>query len=159
MIRSGGDFFLELDTINPKNNGAVLNISQIIKAVMTSTAEYELGAIFINVLEAVPQQNVLEEMGHPHTPTPIQIYNSTEQGVVRNKIQPTHTKEIDMIFHWILDRYTQKIIFYWLPSMTNRGHYWNKYHCAAHYQRMRPDILIPRCQLDAFGGFKEKISF
>jgi hypothetical protein len=32
----------------PRNNGAVLNISQIIKAVMSSAAEAELGALFIN---------------------------------------------------------------------------------------------------------------
>ena len=32
----------------PTNNGAVLNILQIIKAVMSSAAEAELGALFIN---------------------------------------------------------------------------------------------------------------
>ena len=37
----------------PQNNGAVLNISQIIKAVMSSAAEAELGALFINAKTAV----------------------------------------------------------------------------------------------------------
>ena len=37
----------------PRNNGAVLNISQIIKAVMSSAAEAELGALFINAKTAV----------------------------------------------------------------------------------------------------------
>ena len=32
----------------PTNNGAVLNISQIIRAVMPSAAEAEIGALFIN---------------------------------------------------------------------------------------------------------------
>ena len=38
----------------PPNNGAVLNIAQIIKAVMSSAAEAELGAMFINDREAIP---------------------------------------------------------------------------------------------------------
>ena len=37
----------------PRNNSAVLNISQIIKAVMSSAAEAELGALFINAKTAV----------------------------------------------------------------------------------------------------------
>ncbi len=32
----------------PTNNGAILNISQIIRAVMSSAVEAELGALFIN---------------------------------------------------------------------------------------------------------------
>jgi hypothetical protein len=37
----------------PTNNGAVLNISQIIKAVMSSAAKAKLGALFINAKMAV----------------------------------------------------------------------------------------------------------
>ena len=40
----------------PANNGAVLNISQIIKTAMTSAAEAEIGAMYINAREAVPQR-------------------------------------------------------------------------------------------------------
>ncbi len=36
--QAGGHFFLSLDTEDPINNGAVLNIAQLIKAVMTSAA-------------------------------------------------------------------------------------------------------------------------
>ena len=32
----------------PRNNGAVLNMSQVIKAVMSSADEAKLGALFIN---------------------------------------------------------------------------------------------------------------
>ena len=32
----------------PANNGAVMNVSRIIKAVMSSAAEAELGKLFIN---------------------------------------------------------------------------------------------------------------
>ena len=42
----------------------MLNIAQIIKAVMTLAAEAEIGAMFINVREAVPQRMTLVKMGH-----------------------------------------------------------------------------------------------
>ena len=41
--------------LNPAKNGAVLNLAQLIKAVMSSAAEAELGALYINAREAVPQ--------------------------------------------------------------------------------------------------------
>ena len=37
----------------PPNNGAILNVAQIIKNVMSSAAEAELGALFICAREAV----------------------------------------------------------------------------------------------------------
>ena len=43
----------------PANNGAVMNVSQIIKAVMSSAAEVELGALFINCKLAVPARRTL----------------------------------------------------------------------------------------------------
>ena len=54
--RAGGRMFMAgLDEI-PIDNGAVLNISQIIKAVVSSAAEAELGALFINTKTAVSKQ-------------------------------------------------------------------------------------------------------
>ena len=44
--RAGGHFFMSKDSPIPPNNGAVLNIAQIIKSVMTSAAEAELGALY-----------------------------------------------------------------------------------------------------------------
>ena len=52
--RAGGHFFMSSDVANPHNNGAILNIAQLIKAVMSSAAEAKLGALYINACEAVP---------------------------------------------------------------------------------------------------------
>jgi hypothetical protein len=52
--RAGGHFFLSKNGNNPPNNGAVLNVSKIIKVVMSSAAEAELGALFINAKKSVP---------------------------------------------------------------------------------------------------------
>ena len=85
----------------PVNNGAVMNVSQIIKAVMSSAAEAEIGALFINCKLAVPERKTLEELGHPQTKTPMQTDNSTANGLLNNKIIPKATKSINMKFHWM----------------------------------------------------------
>ena len=53
----------------PADNGAILTTAQIIKAVMSSAAEAELPALYINARKATHIRNILEEMGHkqPHT--------------------------------------------------------------------------------------------
>jgi hypothetical protein len=59
---------------------------------MSSAAEAELGTLYINACEAIPQRHMLEEMGHPQPPMPIQMDNSIALGAVTNIIQPKHTK-------------------------------------------------------------------
>jgi hypothetical protein len=54
------------------NNKAVLNVAQVIKAVMSSAAEAKLGALYINPKHAVPMRHMLEELDHPQGKTPIQ---------------------------------------------------------------------------------------
>jgi hypothetical protein len=91
-----------LSNVNdPPNNGVILNISKILKAVMSSAAEAKLGALYINASEAIPMQQVLEEMGHKQLPTPIQTNNSTAHGMVTNNIQLQRIKAMDMRFHWL----------------------------------------------------------
>jgi hypothetical protein len=53
---------------------------------MSSAAEAELGALFINAKEAVYLRQILIEMGHPQPKTPIQTDNTTAEGVINNKI-------------------------------------------------------------------------
>ncbi len=45
---AGGHFYLSGNETYPPNNGAILNIAKVINAAMSSTAEAELGALFIN---------------------------------------------------------------------------------------------------------------
>ncbi len=47
--QAGGFFFLTNDAKHPTNNGAILVIATIIKAVMTSAAEAELGVLYLNI--------------------------------------------------------------------------------------------------------------
>ncbi len=94
--RAGGHFFLSDGTDKAPNNGAILNISQIIKSIMSSTAKAKLGALYINAREAVPCRTFLEELGHKQPAMPIQMDNSTTLGIVTNNILPQRTKAMDM---------------------------------------------------------------
>ena len=76
------------DNLDPKNNEAVMNIAKIIKSVMSSAAEAELGAMIINAREAVPARITLKELVHKQPRTPMQIDNSIAVGVVNSNIQP-----------------------------------------------------------------------
>jgi hypothetical protein len=94
--RAGSYIFMAGMEDIPINNGAVLNISQIIRAVMSSATEAKLDALFINAKTAVPMQCTLEEMGHLQTPTPIQTNNLTAYALLTNKILPKALKAMDM---------------------------------------------------------------
>ena len=142
--RAGGHFYLSSDEDIPPNNGAILNIAQVIKAVMSSAAEAELGALYINAREAVYIRIILAEMGHSQPPTPIQTDNATAEGVINGKVQPRRTKAMDMQFHWLRDRATQlQFRFHWRPGPTNLADYWTKHHLGKHHCNFRREILTP----------------
>jgi hypothetical protein len=148
--RAGGHFFLSSDIEDPIDNGAVLNLAQLIKAVMSSAAEAELGALYINAHEAVPQRCTLEEIGHKQPPTPMQTDNTTVVGIVNNIIQPKRTKAMDMRFHWLQCWEAQDHFrFFWHPGHTNKADYWTKHHCAAHHIKKQHEILMHKSVLEA----------
>jgi hypothetical protein len=74
---------------------------------MSSAAEVELGALFINAKTEVLMQHILEEMGHPQTRTPIQTDNLAAHACLTNKILHKVLKAIDMPFHWLHCRKAQ----------------------------------------------------
>ncbi len=142
--RAGGHHFLSENVAHPPNNGAIHNVAEIIKAVMSSAAEAELGSLYINARKGVQERQILTEMGHPQPPTPIQVDNSTAESIINNRVQPNRTKAMDMRFHWLHDRETQKQFrIYWRPGPTNLGDYWTKHHPPSHHQNMRPEFLTP----------------
>jgi len=90
--RAGGHHFLSENVDNPLNNGAIYNEASIIKSVMSSAAEAEIGALYINARKGVEERNILEEMGHKQPPTPVQTDNSTADSIVNLRVQPKRTK-------------------------------------------------------------------
>jgi len=56
------------------------------------------------VRESVYIRIILDEMGDPQPPAPLQTDNLMADGVVNDKIQPKRTKAIGMRYHWLWDR-------------------------------------------------------
>jgi hypothetical protein len=143
--RAGGHHFLSENVDNPSNNGAIYNEASIIKAVMSSAAEAEIGALYINARKGVEVRNILEEMGHTQPPTPVQTDNSTAESIVNLRVQPKRTKAMDMRFHWLRDRGVnqKQFKFYWRPGSSMRADYWTKHHSPTHHRQIRNEILTP----------------
>jgi hypothetical protein len=155
--RAGGHYFMSDNAPDPTDNGAVLNIAQVMKNVMSSAAEAEIGALFINSRQAIPARTTLIEMGHEQPPTPIQTDNTTALGFVSKNLQPKATKSTDMKFWWMRDRSDRKQFrYYWGAGKGNRADYWTKHFCPAHHKQMRPSILTPSKLLDALRSSKRQ---
>jgi hypothetical protein len=76
--RIEGLFFLgnkppKQDTLN----GSIRNVASVIKNVVASAAESEVGACFHNAQSGAPLRVTLTELGHTHPPTPLRTDNST----------------------------------------------------------------------------------
>jgi hypothetical protein len=126
----------------PPNNGAILNIAKVIDVVISSAAEAELGALFMNAREAVYLRRILTEMGHPQPKMPDQTDNSTAEGAVNSKVQPKRTKSMDMRFEWLKDREAkEQFHFYWRSGKTNLADYFTKHHRPAHHRNVREEFL------------------
>jgi hypothetical protein len=95
--RLGGLFFLgnkspEQDTLNR----SILNVAAVIKNVVASAAESEIGACFHNAQSGAPLRVTLTELGHTQPPTPLQTDNSTAFGIVNETIKQKRSKAMDM---------------------------------------------------------------
>jgi hypothetical protein len=73
----GRHFLGNAPNIPPISNGPILNLVQVLRTVMLSTTETEVGALFVNTKEAAPLQTALEEMNLPQPATPVQTDNTT----------------------------------------------------------------------------------
>ena len=135
-IRVGAIFFLVENDEVPLINGAVHLITKIIKHVMSSMAEAEIGALFYTTQDGVVLRNTLIEMGWPRPKTPVQTDNSTTAGVVNKTIQPKRTKSMDMKFLWLRCRTAQgQFRFYWSPCTTNLGDYFTTHPPTVHQEK------------------------
>ena len=109
---------------------------------MSSAAEAELGALFLNTKEGVYLQQLLTDMGHPQPRTPIQTDITTAEGIINNKIQPKRTKAMDMRFHWLRDCKAQgQFRIHWRPRKTNLADYFTKHYPPAHHVNVRAEFL------------------
>jgi hypothetical protein len=152
--RLGGMFFL--GNKSPKQetlNRSILNVSAVIKNVVASAAESEVGACFHNAQSGAPLRVTLTEIGHTQPPTPLRTDNSTAYGIVNKTIKQKRSKVMDMRYHWLTNIVLQKQFdVYWRPGRENLGDYHTKHHSAQHHKDTRHLILHEANSLQVLRG-------
>jgi hypothetical protein len=103
--RLGGLFVLgnkspEQDTLK----GSILNVAAVIKNVVASAAESEVGACFHNAQSGAPLRVTLTKLGHTQPPMPLRTDISTAFGIVNETNKQKRSKAMDMRYHWLTDR-------------------------------------------------------
>jgi hypothetical protein len=140
--KKSGRFFSYMGSNTGKatrlTNGAILIISKVLKHVMLSAAEAEIGAVFLNTNEGTVLRTTLEELGHPQPPTPLQTDSTTVTWYSNGTITQKRTRAMDMGFYWVKYRVKQgKNHVYWGPGYQNLADYFTKHHAPAHHKKMR----------------------
>ena len=67
-------------------------VCKIIKTVIVSYPEAEIGTCYINTSDLIPICVCEEEMGHPQGPTPVQVYNTMVVGFANKNIKQKNVK-------------------------------------------------------------------
>jgi hypothetical protein len=152
--RVGGLFYLGYNPPDEnKLNGSILNVDSVIKNIVASAAESEVGACFQNAQTAAPLRVTLLELGHEQTATPLITDNSTDYGILNEIIKQKRSKSMDMKYYWLQDRVCQKQFdVYWRPGKDNLADYHTKHHPAQHHQDMRPILLHQANSLNVLRG-------
>jgi len=126
----------------PPNNGLVLVLCQIMRQVLASAAEAELGALFLNAQSICSICIALAEMGHPQLATLLQTNNSTASSITNDTVKQKRSKAIDMQFYWLRDWVCQgQFHIMWQPGSTNHADYFSKHNPALHHQAVCASYL------------------
>ena len=104
---TAGHYFLgrkPRDNAPIRLNGAIYTLCNIMKFVASSTAEAELGALFMNAKEGLIIRPTLKEMGHPQPPTPMHCDNSTAADIANGSVKRHRSRAMEMRYLYICDQ-------------------------------------------------------
>jgi hypothetical protein len=152
--RLGGLFFCgDKSPQQDKLNGSILNVASVIKNVVASAAESEVGACFHNAQSGASLRVTLTELGHIQPPTPLCTDKSTAFGILNETIKQKRSNAMDIRYHRLTDQVRQKQFdVYWRPGRDNLGDYHTKHHSAQHHKDMRRFILHQANNLQVLRG-------
>jgi hypothetical protein len=134
-------------------NGAIYTFCGILKFVVASAAEAELGALFLNCKEGVILRLILAELGHRQPPTPIHCDNKTATGIANDTVKKQRSRSMEMRFFWVGDQVKRQFFdVKWHPGQENLADYFTKHFDSKHHQAVRPwylhtplsPLLLPR---------------
>eukprot|EP00804_Cyclotella_cryptica_P012930 CCRYP_002289-RA/>CCRYP_002289-RA protein AED:0.24 eAED:0.24 QI:0/0/0/1/0.5/0.33/3/0/1110 len=143
--RIAGHFFLgsvPIDNTPITLNGAIYDFCGILKFVVASAAEAELGALFLNCKEGKILRLVLQELGHTQPPTPTHCDNGTATGIANNSVKKQRSRSMEMRFFWVADQVNRHHFqVRWHPGQENLADYFTKHFEALHHISVRPWYL------------------
>ena len=77
-----------------KLNSAFFTLCTILRFVVASAAEAELGALFMNCKKGIIFRLTLEELGHPQPRTPVHYDNATSVGIANNTVKRQQSRSM-----------------------------------------------------------------
>jgi hypothetical protein len=123
-------------------NSAFHVSTTILRFVVASAAEAELGALYRNCQMRIIFQLTLNDMGHPQPKTPVYCNNATAVGIANNTIKQQRSRAMEMRFFWIGDKVAQEMYaLKWHPGQENLADYQSKHHIGLHHAAVRPWYL------------------
>ena len=78
---------------------------------MSSATEAEIASVFKSCQVCVSIRTALIEMGHPQPPTPIEVDNQCDMGILTETTKQKRSKCTDVHFFWARDRINQGQFF------------------------------------------------
>ncbi|KAL7483518.1 hypothetical protein ACHAW6_009165 [Cyclotella cf. meneghiniana] len=115
-------------------NGTILVFCGILKFVVTSAAEAELGALFLNCKEGKILRLVLQELGHEQPPTPVDCDNATAAGIANDTVKKHQSRSMEMQFFWVTDQVKCRMFdVKWHPGQENLADYFTKHFDTPHH--------------------------
>jgi hypothetical protein len=136
--RAGGIAFLSSADISPKLNSAIHVHSSIMKMVLASATEAEVGALFFNAQEGCSLRQILIYLGYKRPATAIQTDNECAHGIMNSTIKQRRSKAIDMRFYWLRDRMRQlQFQVYWEAGARTYAEYFSKHHPTIVHDQIR----------------------
>ena len=115
-------------------NGAFHVSTMILRFVVPSAAEAELGALYHNCQTGIIFRLTLSDMGHVQPQTPVHCDNATAVGIANNTIKCQRSRSMEIIFFWIGDKVAQEMYaLHWHPGQENLDDYQSKHHAGSHH--------------------------
>jgi hypothetical protein len=118
-----------MEARNPTAKGALTNTPRlhrqaaqnntpgIMRFVVVSVAEVELGALYHNCQTGIIFCDILNNMGHLQPMTPVHCNNITAFGIASNTVKRQHLQSMEMRFFWVGDQVAQDMYaLIWHPG-------------------------------------------
>ncbi len=125
--RACGHFFMGWKPVDGKPiklNGTFYTNSVILKFVVASAAEAELGALFHNCQDGIVFRQTLANLGHRQPKMPVHCNNATAVGIGNNTIKRQQLHSMEMQYFWVGDKVAQEMYtLSWHPGQENLANY------------------------------------